>query len=77
MVKELITYVVQQLATHPNDVEVFVITSGDKNRIEIKVHDDDRGKIIGREGQTIRAIRMLANAVAPSTEDRISVDIIK
>ena len=76
MIKELVLYAVKQIVSKPDQVAVMVNKSGEKNSIEISVHESDRGKVIGRNGQTIKALRMLVNAVAPD-EQRISVDIAK
>ncbi len=76
MIKELVTYVVKQLVNYPDHVSVSAIKSGDKSFIEIDVHQEDRGKLIGKEGQTIKSIRMLVNAVAPD-ERKIMVDVAK
>lgn len=76
MVKELVEFVVKQFVNNPQDVSVSVTSSGNSDLIEITVNDADRGKVIGREGQTIKAIRMLVNASAP-TDKKYSVDIAK
>lgn len=76
MVKELVEFVVKQFVNNPQDVSVSVTPSGNSDLIEITVNDADRGKVIGREGQTIKAIRMLVNASAP-TDKKYSVDIAK
>lgn len=76
MTKELVAHVVKQLVNHPEKVSVSIVTSGEKKLIEIAVHEADRGKVIGREGQTIKAIRMLVNAITPDSK-RIAVDVAK
>ncbi len=76
MTKELVAHVVKQFVQHPDDVRIEHVTSGEKNLIEITVHESDRGKVIGREGQTIKAIRMLVNAIATDGR-RIAVDVAK
>jgi predicted RNA-binding protein YlqC (UPF0109 family) len=59
MIKELVTFVVQQLVSHPNDVVVSVIEKDDINLLEIKVAPEDRGRVIGKEGHTIKSLRVL------------------
>ena len=76
MIKELIEFVVKQIVTHPQDVVITVEESAEKNMVEIKVNDQDRGKVIGREGQIIKAMRMLAQA-SSSDNKKISIDIVK
>ncbi len=76
MVKELVEYVVKELVSYPDDVKISMIKSAEKTFVEIDVHEQDRGKVIGREGQTIKAIRMLVGAATPD-EVRITVDLAK
>ena len=76
MTKELVTEIVKQLVNYPNDVHVSIHTVGDKSSIEIAVNEQDRGKVIGREGHIIKAIRMLVNAIAVDNK-RIAVDVAR
>ena len=76
MIKELVTLVVKQLVANAESVSVSEIKSDEKDLIEITVHESDRGKVIGRDGQTIKAIRMMVNALSPD-DRRINVDVAK
>lgn len=64
MIKEVLEHVVRSLATKPE--QVTVEQTGDENNytFEIVVDEADRGRIIGKDGQTVRALRMLAHAAA-------------
>ena len=61
MIKELVTFLVQQLVLSPQDVVVNVTQKGDVNFLEIKVAPEDRGRVIGKEGHTIKALRSLVD----------------
>lgn len=74
MVKDLVQYIVKELVSFPDDVQVTVTTVGDKDTLEIKVNDQDRGRLIGKEGKTIKAIRGLVNVVLPEGK-KIMVEI--
>jgi len=76
MIKELVSYVVKQLVNYPDDVHVSVDTSGERDVVEITVNEQDRGKVIGREGQIIKSIRMLVAAASSETK-RIVVDVAR
>ncbi len=76
MTKELVAHIVKQLVNHPDDVYISISKSGDKNSIEITVNEQDRGKIIGREGQIIKAIRLLVNAIVVD-DKKIAVDVAR
>ncbi len=76
MTKELVEYVVKQLVNYPDDVRVSTVKSNDTCLIEISVNEQDRGKVIGRAGQTIKALRMLVNAIV-SDDKKVTVDMAK
>lgn len=66
MLKELVTFVVQQLVSHPNDVIVSIAEKDDgSSTVEIKVAPQDRGRVIGKEGHTIKSLRALIDAAVP------------
>ncbi len=76
MLKEMIEFFIKSLVAHPHQVSISVNKSGKKTIFAISVADEDRGKVIGKEGQTIKAIRSIINLVAPE-EKRIVIDIAK
>ena len=45
--------------------------------LEIKVADDDLGRVIGREGRVAKAIRTIARAAGAREDRRVSVDIVE
>ena len=77
MSKELVEYVVGWLLDHPEDVE---ITEGEGDRgatvLEVTVHPDDMGKIIGKRGRIIRAIRLLARAGGQRDGNSVFVEVV-
>lgn len=74
MIKELITFVVQQLVSHPQDVVVNVTEREEGNLLEIKVAPEDRGRVIGKEGHTIKSLRALIDAAEPQGK-KISLEL--
>lgn len=62
MIKELATYLIKQLVDYPDEVEVMIIDSADRYTIEVNLNEQDRGKVIGRQGQTTKAIRTLISS---------------
>jgi len=65
MIKEILEHVVQSLATKPELVTVEQTCDGTHCTYEIVVNEADRGRIIGKDGQTVRALRMLAQVAVP------------
>ncbi|MBU2567311.1 MAG: KH domain-containing protein [Elusimicrobia bacterium] len=75
--KDLVLQIAKALVDNPDKVEVKEI-QGDKSTIlELKVVDTDRGKIIGKEGRIIKAIRIIVGSAAAKMDKRASVEIIE
>ncbi len=70
------TDIVKHVVENSEDVVVLVKKDGNKTTLEIKVHVKDRGRIIGKEGRTIKAIRALISVVVPDGRD-IAVEVLK
>jgi len=64
MIKKILEHVVQSLATKSDLVTVEETCQDAMYTYEIVVSEADRGRIIGKDGQTVRALRMLAQAAA-------------
>jgi uncharacterized protein len=65
MVKELLEYLVKQIVEKPENVIITVNQSSDAVACEVGVHETDRGRLIGKDGRTIKAIRALVTSVVP------------
>jgi predicted RNA-binding protein YlqC (UPF0109 family) len=74
--KELVEYVVKALADHPEEVVLTERESDDTFLLELKIASDDIGKIIGKNGNTINAIRTILQAAASSQKRRAKLDVM-
>lgn len=76
--KELLTYIVQNLVDNPDEVSVTERKSSYSGETvyEVRVADGDMGKVIGRQGKIVKQIRILMRSVAQRKGKKISVDII-
>lgn len=74
--KELLTYIVQNLVDHPDQVSVTERANGEETVFEVRVADGDMGKVIGRQGRIVKEIRILMRAVAQKQGKKVSVDIM-
>jgi predicted RNA-binding protein YlqC (UPF0109 family) len=72
--QELLLYLVTNLADYPEDVKVAADVQNGKTLLTLRVNPADMGKIIGKQGRIIRAIRDLVKVVA--TKQNIYVDVI-
>lgn len=75
--KDLVEYVVKALVDHP---EAVVVAETDRNGgtvIELKVHADDIGKVIGKMGRNSAAMRALLAVAAGKQGRRVMLDILE
>lgn len=73
--KELLTYVAQNLVEHPEQVVVTESQGEGETVLELRVAPEDMGKVIGRQGRIAKEIRTLVRAYAQRTGVKVSVDI--
>ncbi|MCP5540876.1 MAG: KH domain-containing protein [Akkermansiaceae bacterium] len=74
-IQEFIEYVVVQLIDHREAAAVLHDRKGNRHDYRIRLHPDDIGRVIGRNGATISAIRNLAMAAALKNELKITIEI--
>lgn len=74
--RELVEYIVKRLVLQPEHVDVSERTDDrGVTAITIRVAQEDIGRVIGKKGATINAIRLVAKAAAVKVNDRVDVDI--
>lgn len=74
--RELIEYVARGLVAQPDAVQVEEVPSGRMVVYEIRVAEEDVGKLIGRQGKVIRALRTVVKASATRQGVRVDVDVV-
>ena len=74
---ELVEFLVRSIVESPDAVEIEEFEDDGELVLEIKVADDDLGRVIGREGRVAKAIRTIARAAGARDDRRVSVDIIE
>ena len=75
--RELLEYLARGLVEHPDSVRVTELTEEDGSLVlELSVHDDDYGSVIGRGGRTATALRAVIKAAAVRDHRRVFVDIV-
>ena len=75
--KELVEFIVKYLVTQPEVVSVESNEGEGGVKVMIRVAHEDVGRIIGKRGATINAIRLLAKAAAVKAGERVDVDIVE
>lgn len=74
---ELVEYIAKALVDSPQEVTVNEIEGSQSIIIELKVAQDDMGKIIGKQGRIAKAIRTVVKAAAIRENKRVVVEIIQ
>jgi uncharacterized protein len=78
MTVDVLVYLAKALVDHPDDVEVTAVEEDDGEVVlELRVHPDDMGKVIGKRGRTAKAIRTMVKAAATREGTSASVDIVE
>ena len=75
--KEAIERIVKALVGEPDAVEVSEHADGKNVRIELRVAESDMGRIIGREGRTVKAIRSLLYVAGQKHGKRFMLDLVE
>jgi len=63
VLEEALEHLVKGIVDHPQDVQVDLLTNRRGKTLEVRVHPDDLGKVIGRGGRTAKALRTVMTGV--------------
>ncbi len=75
--KEAVEKIVKALVGEPDSVEVTENTDGKNVRIQVRVAEHDMGRVIGREGRTVKAIRSILFAAGQKHSKRFQLDLVE
>ena len=75
--KEAVERIVRSLVGVPDAVEVHESSDGKNVRIEVRVAESDYGRLIGREGRTIKAIRSILFMAGHKHGKRFHLDLLE
>ena len=75
--KELVEIIAKALVEHPDAVSVQEVEGEQSIILELKVADDDMGKVIGKQGRIAKAIRTVIKAAATKEDKRVMLEIIQ
>lgn len=76
MYQELVEYIVTALVEDPTAVSVAVSEQGTTVEVEIRVAREDMGRVIGKEGRVVNAIRDIVQVKAAQENKRISIEVL-
>ena len=75
--KDFVAYIIKNLVDHPDEVKINEIGGAHTVILELSVEKSDIGKVIGKRGKTINAIRTLLMSVASRNGIRVNLEILE
>lgn len=73
--KDIVLHVAKRLVSYPDEVEVSEVVNNGIVDIQLKVHADDMGKIIGKRGRIANALRSILKACAIKEQKKVNLEI--
>jgi len=74
--EDFLNYVVKRLVDRPDAVNIEPVDNGKQTVYELRLHPTDMGKVIGRHGATINAIRTLMQAGSAKKGVRCTLEVV-
>lgn len=74
--KELLEKIAKSLVDNPDDVSVTEVETDQSLVLELRVAEEDMGKVIGKQGRIAKAIRVVMKAAAIKESKKVVVEII-
>jgi predicted RNA-binding protein YlqC (UPF0109 family) len=75
--KELVLLIAKALVDSPDEVKIKEVVGERTTVLELKVADSDKGKIIGKEGRIIKAIRIIVNSAFAKIDKRATIEVVE
>ena len=75
--KGLLEYIIKNLVSNPDEVAISQLEKEGAMVFELRVSEEDRGRIIGKQGKTIKSIRKLLSAAASGSERRVVLELVE
>ena len=75
--KELVEAIAKALVDHPDQVQVRAIEGEQVTVLELRVHPEDLGKVIGRQGRTAKSMRTILGAAGMKLRKRLTLEILE
>jgi len=75
--KELVEYLAKNLVENPDAVSVEAIEDEKTTRLTLKVAQSDLGRVIGKQGRNVKAMRTLVHAIGAKSGRRAALEIVE
>lgn len=74
--KDLLEFILKHLTDHPDDVVIDLSEDDASITVSMTVNPEDVGRVIGKEGKTINAIRSLAKVIAIKEKKKLNINLV-
>lgn len=74
--KEILESIIKNLVSNPEAVQINEMQGQTAIVYEVKVAEEDMGKVIGRQGRVAQAIRTIVKAIASKKQKRVTIEFI-
>ena len=74
--KQLLEYIIPNIVNHPEDVVITEESAAGVENLSIKVNPEDMGRVIGKSGKVIKAIRQIGRIIAIKRGLRVNIDVV-
>jgi len=74
--KDLVEQIARRFADHPDRISVTEIVGRQTDLLEVHCNNGDIGRIIGRNGKTISAMRVILNALSSKSKKRVVLEVV-
>jgi len=74
--KELVEYIAKSIVNEPDAVKIEEETTDEGIRLKLEVADEDKGRIIGKQGQIAQAMRTLLRVKAAKAATKVRLEIM-
>ncbi|KKW20616.1 MAG: hypothetical protein UY64_C0042G0011 [Parcubacteria group bacterium GW2011_GWA1_51_12] len=74
--KQLLEYIIPNIVNHPEDVVISQESAEGVENLSIKVNPEDMGRVIGKSGKVIKAIRQIGRIIAIKRGLRVNIDVV-
>jgi len=75
--KDLVEAIAKALVDHPDKVQVRAVEGEQVTVLELRVHPEDLGKVIGRQGRTAKSMRTILGAAGMKLRKRLTLEILE
>lgn len=77
LMKDYLEYIVKSLVDAPDEVQITEVQGEFGPVLEVKVAREDLGKVIGKQGRTVKAIRSILGAASIRANRRVMLEILE